>query len=725
MMCRTESSKRRGRAGSGSAHPRQAPQPRPARARSGLRLVLQVFGLGLVTLVTPAMGQDGGVRSLFATGSGLRGLSMGGAQTGLAHDALALDWNPAGLGRAQRAEFAFGRSSYFGETIDETQFHSVLPSWRWGGLGVGVRHFGVDGIEGRDSRNQLTEENLGASAMQFAAGYGRSLGAWSLGGTVKVQREQVAGTGASGIGLDLGMQVDVSEAFDVAPDWMEGLSAGVVWVNAVEPSLRLEEDTVVDPAALRAGLALTSLRIAGANLVAAVDLEHSRPTGSEVHAGIELLIHSALALRSGIGEHGPAAGAGVRWNELQLDYVLQATELGSVHRAGVSWNFGGTTEERRLAYVARQETELQDRLEQASARREAERIDDLRSGAESLRRAGRILDAIAQIEVAQILAPERQDLIDLEVLCWMERGQELEAHGDLTDATLAYAHVLSLVPGHEGAALAQERTQAESAQRAQRDARVRARFTEALDAFGKGDLLTARESFASITKDHEDAEAEAMLARTEQAIQTTAAAHLDQSRGFMTQGLFEAAERELREARRLTPDSQSLAAAERDLAQRRRVDAGSRLSTGASRPDEPTQDGRGTTNNLVARGSAGTSAAAAPRTPAAPAMDPAEVADLYRRGIEASQAARSEDAVRYFELVHSAAPEHGQVRENLVREYLAVGMERFAKGDLDQAIDVWQRALAVDPSDERTRGYLERALRHQSRSREILGSSQR
>ena len=104
-------------------------------------------------------------------------------------------------------------------------------------------------------------------------------------------------------------------------------------------------------------------------------------------------------------------------------------------------------------------------------------------------------------------------------------------------------------------------------------------------------------------------------------------------------------------------------------------------------------------------------------------LDPAELSDLYRRGIEASQASRSEDAIRYFELVFSASPGYALVRDNLVREYLTLGMDRFAAGELDGAISIWQRALQVDPDDEKARGYLERALRHKNRSQEILGSN--
>ena len=66
-------------------------------------------------------------------------------------------------------------------------------------------------------------------------------------------------------------------------------------------------------------------------------------------------------------------------------------------------------------------------------------------------------------------------------------------------------------------------------------------------------------------------------------------------------------------------------------------------------------------------------------------------------------------------------PNYERVREHLRREYTTRGMELFADGDLNDAIQQWQNALRVDPSDERVLAYLSRAQEQLARARQILG----
>ena len=103
------------------------------------------------------------------------------------------------------------------------------------------------------------------------------------------------------------------------------------------------------------------------------------------------------------------------------------------------------------------------------------------------------------------------------------------------------------------------------------------------------------------------------------------------------------------------------------------------------------------------------------------AKDQQEVADLYQSGLQAVANDRHDDAIRYWELVWSRAPDYQQVAENLKQEYLVQGMEAFADGRLDQSIEIWERAEQVAPGDPRTSGYLTRAHEHKSRIREIEG----
>ncbi|MEZ4651184.1 MAG: hypothetical protein R3E97_20820 [Candidatus Eisenbacteria bacterium] len=693
--------------------------------------------LAVVQWPSAVLAQDGGVRSLFSTGGGLRGLAMGGAQAAIARDAESLDWNPAGLASVQRSGFLLNRTSYFGEDVVESQAIGVVPSWRWGGLALGIRHLGVSGVEGRDARNQVTDGDFGASTMQFALGYGRQFGAWSVGSTLDLDREQVAGAGATGLGLDLGVQVRPADALAFAPDWLEGVSFGAAWTNLVEPSLRLDQDTVVDPSAFRLGCGYERPGFLGGLLTAALDVETSRASDTRVFTGLEFQIHPALALRSGLGKHGTAVGAGFQYREFDIDYALEETDLGSVHRIGLSYAFGATTNERREAFVTRQEEALQERLQQASAQREQERIDALLQQTRDLRAAQRIEDALATIDVARTLAPDRPEAIELEAECWMDRGRELESQDDFTEAALAYARVLTLAPDHAAALDAQARVQSESDRIAKRTEHLRERFAASLDAFGRGDLIAARSGFAALVKENKkDAEAKSMLRRTEEAITREADEHVGQARRLLARSLLDEAAEELSRARKLAPDFAGLAAAESDLARRRTdrtlrgagvvppggggVDA---LATAGAAEDTTTGTSPGTAGSAASGRGVGSARPGTAAGSSGPKMDETELADLYRRGIDASQASRSEDAIRYFELVFSASPGYALVQENLVREYLTLGMDRFAAGDLDGAIGIWQRALQVDPDDEKARGYLERALRHKNRSEEILGNN--
>src|SRR5207244_1308086 len=113
------------------------------------------------------------------------------------------------------------------------------------------------------------------------------------------------------------------------------------------------------------------------------------------------------------------------------------------------------------------------------------------------------------------------------------------------------------------------------------------------------------------------------------------------------------------------------------------------------------------------------SARAAQRAAAsAPRLSDREVEDLYQHGLAALRAQRTEDALRYWELVWSARPDYREVAGYLKREYLTRGMEAFAAGRLDDAMAQWERVLRIDPTDERARGYMARAQEQRARSRE-------
>ena len=95
-----------------------------------------ICALALIACVSPAhAADDGGTRSVFASGAGNRALALGGAFVGLADDASAMIWNPAGLGIRQRFEILATHAEYADLGSQQDFVAVVLPNWRWGTAG--------------------------------------------------------------------------------------------------------------------------------------------------------------------------------------------------------------------------------------------------------------------------------------------------------------------------------------------------------------------------------------------------------------------------------------------------------------------------------------------------------------------------------------------------------------------------------------------------------------
>jgi tetratricopeptide (TPR) repeat protein len=565
-------------------------------------------------------------------------------------------------------------------------------------------------------------DDLSDSETEIILGYGRSIGkAWSLGAALKVQRQSLAGFSDSGAGLDLGVLVRPLQAAGGESDFAESLTLGLALRNAVEPSIRLDQESVSDPAGIRLGFAYMHRLGQKVSVLLASDLEKTRDMDSRMHAGLELNFMSTLAMRMGVNHGTLAAGTGVRWRDLTVDYMFEDNALESVHRVGLVLTFGPTTEESRLAHLVAEEEDLQSRLNQAFERRNRSRIDHLLAQARQSIESGRYTEALEILTMVDVLAPGEPGVRGLQALAFRSRGLELEATGDYAGAIVALGRALSLQPADGEAAAALERVRAASDRQAARSAEIRQMLDDALGAFAAGDLLAARTAFAAVLAvEPDDQEAGFMLQRTEEAIRTRAESLVQQARLLAQAGQLEQAEAALQQARELDPEVRGMSSVV-DLLAKIRLE-----ETEAARRQE--RAARAVAARAADQGSTGSDSGsvpvAAPQTrPSLTEAQKRDMADLYRRGITAIEEGRNDDAVRYWELVWSADPNYQQVAEYLKREYLARGMEAFAAGRLHDAVGDWEKALEVDPTDERAIGYLERAREQMSRIQEILGES--
>jgi len=656
-----------------------------------MRRLLRILTLALMLgAASRAQAEDdAGTRSIFATGSGMRALALGGAFAAISDDASGPLWNPGGLGLVERGELQFSQAQY---ELDfrETFAAAVYPDWRWGAAAVTLRHFGASGIEGRDDRNAVTDEDLGSSESEIGFAYGRAVSAaWSLGGSFKLRRQQIAGRSGSGIGADLGVRVVPALALGLDALWVRGLAVGIGLQNVIEPAIRLDQESVADPSSMRLGFAYQPAIAGALGMLWSFDVEKARGVSPRFHAGLELNPHPLLALRAGIDHGALTAGTGLRYRDAEVAYAFEDQVTGPTHRAGLTWHFGVTAPEAREQAARAEEERFAARLAEIEHQRDLERTQSLLARAEEARRAGDLAQALSLTATIRVMDPDHEGARRLEATLLAERGRALWAAGDPAEAAVAFQRSLALVPNDTAVVAALARSRAESDLRARRSQQIRERFAGALEAFSADRLAQAREGFAAVVAaDPQDAEARAMLGRTERAIAARVQDLLRRSQLLVQAGQLDAAEGLLGQARDLDPRNAGLPVAAGAL---------ERARAQSSKP-----------------------APSPPTTARAPYAE-RDLQAFYRRGVEAFEAGRSDEALRYWELVWSLRPGYQRVDEYLKREYLTRGMEHYAAGRLIEAVSLWERALQVDPKDQRTIAYLARAHEQLERAREIGG----
>ena len=535
---------------------------------------------------------------------------------------------------------------------------AAYPDWRWGAVAMTIRHFGTSDIEGRDERNLVTDPSLSSSESEVGIAYGRAVSpAWSLGGMLKLRRQEVAGRAGSGVGADLGVRVVPALALGLDGPWTRGLALGVALQNVIEPSIRLDQESVPDPSAVRMGVALAPPFAGSLGMLFSFDVDKARGVSPRVHAGLELRPHPLFALRGGLDQGTLTAGTGFRYKDAEIEYAFADQTTGATHRAGLTYHFGAPVGEARDRASQAAEDRFSQRLAEIEQQRDSERIQALLSRAEDARRRGDIDEGLSLVATIRVIEPEHAAARALEAGLLADRGRAFEASGDPAQAAVAYQQSLALSPADTLVANAMARSRAASEARTERSQQFRERFAAALAAFGADRLAPARDGFAAVlAADPNDREARTMLARTER--------DRDQSAGSAAPG------RAVRPGR---PDRRSRGADRpaRELDPR----------AAASPPRQPRSRMRVSSARLVQR----------PRRP--PLRSPRcrrSRSASWRRSPprpRAFQAGRTDEALRW-ELVWSLKPGYQRVDDYLKREYLTRGMEHFAAGRLIEAVSM-------------------------------------
>ncbi len=325
----------------------------------------------VVALAGAASAQSGTAAAEFLNiPIGARATAMGGAFGATASDGAALYWNPAGLAGMRGAQASFEYAQWY--VGSDVNFASVASPTPFGVVAVGVTaltYGDMDLIEEDVNRQQPTGETFSAGSYAVSLGVGRQLtDRFSLGGTVKVVREQIANSSATGVAFDVGtlfvtpfqgvrlgasianfgpkMRISGSD-LNIPFDPLPGQSGN----NNSVPG-RIDTDGYDLPLTMRVGLATELYQRAGTRVTVAVDALSPSAAGQHVNVGAEVgLLGGLVQARGGVQElfmdestRSFTVGGGLRYAfgglDLAADYAFEAAEyFDGVHRLSVGLRF--------------------------------------------------------------------------------------------------------------------------------------------------------------------------------------------------------------------------------------------------------------------------------------------------------------------------------------------------------------------------------------------------
>ena len=283
---------------------------------------------------------------------GARQVGMGSASVANTENALSLYWNPAGISRLRKNHAVFNHMNWIAD-ISYNYAAFVLPMGGLGNLGVSATFVSMDPMVRTTVENPTgTGETFSAGDFAMGITYARMLtDRFSIGGTVKVIREEIYNCSATGIAFDLGtlfttqfnglqmgmsisnygtkMQMDGRDLL-TRVDIAEDIHGNNETINAILKTERFDL-----PLFFRLGLAMDLLQgAANSNLLLSVDALHPSVDVEYVNVGGEYAFNRMFYLRAGYkalfaenAEEGLSFGGGIRMtlmrNEIAIDYAYR------------------------------------------------------------------------------------------------------------------------------------------------------------------------------------------------------------------------------------------------------------------------------------------------------------------------------------------------------------------------------------------------------------------
>ena len=287
--------------------------------------------MALVVSAAPAAAEDetgGAPGSWLSQYVTARTLGLGGAFVGVADEASAVVWNPAGLAQLVPNEIRFETARLFEDTSINA-FNFAVPGNKLPSFGRTIVSLSSGNFERTNELNDplgTFKEGETAYIFSMAKSVNTRL---AIGTNVKLVRQSVEDFTGNGVGFDVGGIYSLTPAIKV----------GASVLNLGGPNITLRDSKETYPIEFRGGFSAQVLR--GRGLLTA-EVDQAQGPGVRIRTGTEYWVQQSIGLRVGMDDQEPAGGLSYRFaGKYQFDYGVMDHPLGLTHRLGLTYRFGG------------------------------------------------------------------------------------------------------------------------------------------------------------------------------------------------------------------------------------------------------------------------------------------------------------------------------------------------------------------------------------------------
>jgi tetratricopeptide (TPR) repeat protein len=403
--------------------------------------------------------------------------------------------------------------------------------------------------------------------------------------------------------------------------------------------------------------------------------------------GQEITYADNYSFRFGLDGGSPAYGLGAQYKSAALDYAYRSTDVGGNHQFSIAFRFGASVTQQKSQARARLETQVNDEINLRMDELEGSQITTALQEGDSLFARGDYDGATRRYESALLWDPgndyAEQYLARSRYHQLMSQGNNAVDREDFVQGLFYSKQALELIPDDAAAramiTLCNERIR-ESQNSAELvnnllktsiDLYANRQFTKALSGFEELARLDPTNPLATEYR-------RKCLMQIDEAVQK----HQRDSRKAAQSDNYDAAIEELEQALRYKPNDSAIKKEINELKAKQ-------------------QD----TKELPPPAVAPTPH---PTVTVPLAADAGELEDKYKRGMQHFNKGQFDKAVGLFMEVWTGDPDFHDVSKLLTKSYLLIGMRLYSRDDYAAAIEVWKKALAIDPDNIKVKRYLSR-----------------